>query len=273
MKKIQTLNEQLNRMKGLMDFKLGQNSHDTLSDKLMNEQKVDPKDLENVKPSDTIGIGTDPEKKENPTSRISSTMKTGSDVFKGVIQDIYKDLGACKGIIKQIESFALGLTNPNIDKTKFTYQDFMDTMKGTKKKLDIEIQKGDTEKNSPLVQKIINFSKNNLDSKCVEKFQTLLLKYTNSEDKMETPDGKKKYTDGIVGLLTLNGFVDSVIDYYSNIFKQYKPILTQNYFQKELTGVNPQTKNNLSKNLKRRADASNVKQKTKTVQSLKGKDK
>jgi 6-pyruvoyl-tetrahydropterin synthase len=39
MKKIQTLNEQLNRMKGLMDFKLGQNSHDTLSDKLINEQK------------------------------------------------------------------------------------------------------------------------------------------------------------------------------------------------------------------------------------------
>lgn len=39
MRKIQTLNEQLNRMKGLMDFKLGQNSHDTLSDKLINEQK------------------------------------------------------------------------------------------------------------------------------------------------------------------------------------------------------------------------------------------
>lgn len=39
MKKIQTLNEQLNRMKGLMDFKLGQNSHDNLSDRLIKEQK------------------------------------------------------------------------------------------------------------------------------------------------------------------------------------------------------------------------------------------
>jgi len=39
MKKIQTLNEELNRMKGLINFKLGQNSHDTLSDKLINEQK------------------------------------------------------------------------------------------------------------------------------------------------------------------------------------------------------------------------------------------
>jgi len=39
MKKIQTLNEQLNRMKGLMDFKLGQNSHDNLSYRLIKEQK------------------------------------------------------------------------------------------------------------------------------------------------------------------------------------------------------------------------------------------
>jgi hypothetical protein len=270
-KKLNTLNEQLSRMKKLMKFKIGENSHDILSENFINEQKpVDPKDLENIKPSDSkiIGIGTVPEKKEKPKVKSTQTTKTSSDVFKGTIQDIYVSLGACKGIIKQINNFALELSNPNIDKESFTYKDFALTIKKTKKILDIEIKKGDT-KNTPTVQKILDFSKNNLDSDCVKKFQNLLLKYTNSKDKMETPEGKKKYVDGVVGILTLSGFVEIVIEYYRNIFNQHIDVLTKRYFEKELTGEKPESSKGLPKNVKRRADTSGIPQKTPTKQSLK----
>ena len=272
-KKLNTLNEQLSRMKKLMKFKIGENSHDILSENFINEQDpkpVDPKDLENIKPSDSkiIGIGTDPEKKEKPKVKSSQTTKISSDVFKGTIQDIYESLGACKGIIKELNDLSLRAFN-NMSLSTFiskgkTYGEFIKILKKGKHTLDKEISSGDKTKNSPIVQKILNYSKRKLDSECVKKFQEELLIKTNSEDKMETPEGKKKYVDGVVGILTLNAYVDAVIKYYENIFIQYSYLEKKPYGKQSLD-------HGLGKNVKTRADDSGVPQKTPTKQSLKDK--
>ncbi len=274
MKKIQTLNEQLNRMKGLMNFKLGQNSHDTLSDKLMNEQKkVDPKDLENVKPSDTIGIGTDPEKKETPKVSSKQTKITGGDIFKGTIQDIYNDLGTCKGILKQVRNLALSVGGTPLSiliKNKQTYGDFLDILKKTQSILDNDIKKGDKSKNSRVVQSILDYSKKNLDENCVKKLQENLLKYTESKNEIETPEGKKEYTDGIVGLLTLKGYVDAEIAYYKNVFsKTNNGIKDVPYGKFKIDTSKGDTTKGITDFKSSRGDIEDVDQETKTKQSLK----
>lgn len=277
MKKIQTLNEQLNRMKGLMNFKLGQNSHDNLSDKLMNEQKkVDPKDLENVKPSDSgmVGIGTDPKKKETPKVSGKQTTYTSGDIFGGTIQDIYNDLGACKGILKQVRDLAVrvGGTPLSAITGKKTYDDFLTLLKKSQGILDKQIKQGDKSKNSSVVQSILDYSKKNLDENCVKKLQENLLKYTESKNEIETPEGKKEYTDGIVGLLTLKGYVDAEIEYYKNVFsKTNDGIKDVPYGKFKIDTRKGDTTKGITDFKPSRGDIETVKQKTKTKQSLKDK--
>lgn len=257
MKKIETLNEQLNRMKGLMDFKLGENSHDNLSDRLINEQ--------------VIGIGTDTEKEGESSITSKQTTKKYKDYFKGTIKDIYRDLGECKGILKQVRDLAVSVAGTPLSAItgKKTYGDFLTLIKKTQSVLDNEIKKGDEAKNSKLVQSILDYSKNKLDKNCVKKLQENLLKYTESKNEIETPEGKKEYTDGIVGLLTLKGYVDAEIAYYENVFSKWDGIKDILYGKIEVDTTKGDSTKGLESFEKSRGDIENVEQKTKTKQSLK----
>ena len=257
MKKIETLNEQLNRMKGLMDFKLGENSHDTLSDRLINEQ--------------VIGIGTDTEKEGESTITSKQTTKKYEDYFKGTIKDIYRDLGECKGILKQVRDLTVSVAGTPLSAItgKKTYGDFLTLIKKTQSVLDNEIKKGDEAKNSKLVQSILDYSKNKLDKNCVKKLQENLLKYTESKNEIETPEGKKEYTDGIVGLLTLKGYVDAEIAYYENVFSKWDGIKDILYGKIEVDTTKGDSTKGLESFEKSRGDIEDVDQETKTKQSLK----
>ena len=257
MKKIQTLNEELNRMKGLMDFKLGQNSHDTLSDRLINEQ--------------VIGIGTDTEKEGESTIKSTQTTYNYKDFFNGTIKDIYRDLGECKGILKQVRNLAVTVAGtPLSDITgKKTFSDFLTLMKKTQSALNNEIKQGDEAKNSELVQSILDYSKNKLDKNCVKKFQENLLKYTESKNEIETPEGKKEYADGIVGLLTLKGYVDAEIAYYENVFSKWDGIKDMLFGKFEISKKKGDSVKGFETVEKSRGDIEDIDQETKTKQSLK----
>ena len=256
MRKIQTLNEELNRMKGLMNFKLGQNSHDTLSDRLVNEQ--------------IIGIGGETEKKGGTTINSKQTIYTYKDWFKGTIQDIYKDLGECKGILKQVRDLAVTIAGSPLSTIigKKTYGDFLNLMKKTQSALNNEIKQGDKTKNSKLVQSILNYSKD-LNKNCVKKLQENLLKYTESKNEIKTPEGEKEYTDGIVGLLTLKGYVDAEIAYYENVFSKWDGIKDMIYGKIDIDTKKGDSTKGLESVEKSRGDIEDVDQETKTKQSLK----
>jgi len=275
-KKLNTLNEQLSRMKKLMKFKIGENSHDILSENFINEQKpVDPKDLENIKPSDSkiIGLGTDPEKKEKPKVKSTQTTTLKKDWFKGTIEDIYKSLGTCKGILLQVRNLAVTIGSGKplslLKKEGKTYDFFIETMKNTQEILGNEISKGEKNKNSPLVGKILKYSKNSLDKSCVKKLQEQLLKYTESKNEIETPEGKKEYTDGIVGLLTLKGYVDAEIAYYDNVFSKWDGIKNYPYGKINIDTKKGDSSKGLESTEVSSGDIGHVAQKTKTKQSLK----
>ena len=256
MRKIQTLNEELNRMKGLMNFKLGQNSHDTLSDRLVNEQ--------------IIGIGGETEKKGGTTINSKQTIYTYKDWFKGTIQDIYKDLGECKGILKQVRDLAVTIAGSPLSTIigKKTYGDFLNLMKKTQSALNNEIKQGNKNKNSELVQSILNYSKG-LNNNCVKKLQENLLKYTESKNEIKTPEGEKEYTDGIVGLLTLKGYVDAEIAYYENVFSKWDGIKDMIYGKIDIDTKKGDSTKGLESVEKSRGDIEDVDQETKTKQSLK----